>query len=321
MRTKALTSLCFLFLLCTCARAQSIDWDRFAAVTDIRATTPQELADKVTVGFTTDQDKAAALYYWMTQNVAYDTKLYGQIAGRKNSKPKAYTPAEVEKIYEERVTNTLKRRKGVCEGYSRLYQRLAQLSGLECEMIAGNARGDIMMPGSLGIGHAWNAVKIDGKWELLDCTWGAGTVNEKMKFVRRFKPAYFMTRPESMSYNHFPKEEEWQLLEEPVGQEVYLERAAIGGGFITYGLYDLSHQNYRLETPRRKPLTIGFTSATAPETLYCVNFTSRKQIPCSVSKTEDHVSVNLPGTSVSNMVLGIVDEERELLLSYRVVGK
>lgn len=321
MKTKALAPLCLLLLLCTCGRAQNIDWNRFVPVVDIQATTPQDLADEVTAGFTTDKDKAAALYYWMTQNVAYDTKLYGQVAGRKNSKPKSYTPAEVKAIYEQRVLNTLKRRKGVCEGYSRLYQRLAELAGLECELITGNARGDIMMPGSLGIGHAWNAVKIDGKWELLDCTWGAGTVNGKMKFVPKFKSAYFMTRPESLSYNHFPKDPKWQLLEEPISQEIYLERAAIGGGFLTYGLYDLSHRNYRLETPRRKPLTIGFTSATAPEVLYCVNYTTRMQIPCSVSKEDDRVAVELPGTSVKNMVLGIVTAEQELLLSYRLVGK
>jgi len=321
MKTQTLCSLCLLLFLCTCVRAQNIDWNRFEPIVEVRAATPKELAEKVTAEFTADKDKAAALYYWMTQNVAYDTKLYTQIAGQKRSKPKAYSPAEVKAIYEGRVINTLKRRKGVCEGYSRLYQRLAEHAGLVCEMITGNARGDIMTPGSLGIGHAWNAVKIDGEWELLDCTWGAGTVNGKMKFVRKFKSAYFMPRPESLSYNHFPKEEKWQLLEEPISQEIYLERAAIGGGFLTYGLYDLSHRNYRLETPRRKPLTIGFTSATAPETLFCVNYTTRKQIPCSVRKEEDRVSVNLPGTSVRNMVLGIVTEDKELLLSYRLVGK
>lgn len=321
MRFTLLPQLCLLLLLCTSARAQNIDWNRYAAIAEIKATTPAELAEKVTADFTTDKDKAAALYYWVTQNIAYDTKLYGQVTSRKNSKPKAYTPAQVEQIYEERITNTLKNNRGVCEGYSRLYQRLAELSGLECELVTGNARGDIMMPGSLGIGHAWNAVKIDGKWQLLDCTWGAGTVNEKMKFVHKFRPAYFMTPPVSLSYNHYPKEEKWQLLEEPISQEVYLDRAAIGGGFLAYGLYDLSHHNYRLETKRRKPLTIEFTSAAAPETLVCVNYTTRLQIPCSVSKTNDRFSVNLPATSVNNMVLGILTAEKELLLSYRVVGK
>ena len=321
MNTKPFAQLCFLFFLCTSVSAQNVDWSRYSEIAKIQAATPEELAPKVTAGFTTDKDKAAALFYWITQNIAYDTKLYGQIAGRKKSKPKSYTPAEIEEIYEQRVLNTLRRGKGVCEGYSRLYQRLARLSGLECELIAGNARGNVMVPGSLGIGHAWNAVKIDGAWELLDCTWGAGTVNEKMKYVPRFRPAYFMTPPESLSYNHFPKEAKWQLLPEPVSQEVYLERAAIGGGFLAYGLHDLSHPTYRLETPRRQPLTVGFTSHTSPDQLFCVNYTTRLQIPCSVSKEADRVSVNLPASSVKNMVLGIVTMNQELLLSYRVVTK
>lgn len=321
MRFNTLIQLCLLLLLCTSARAQNTDWNRFAAVAEIKASTPKELAEKITEGFTTDKDKAAAIFYWVTQNIAYDTKLYGKIASSKKSKPQTYSPAEVERIYEERVTGTLKSRKGVCDGYSRLYQRLAKLSGLECELVVGHARGDIMAPGSLGIGHAWNAVKVDGQWQLVDCTWGAGVVNAKMKYVPKFTPAYFMTRPESMSYNHYPNEPKWQLLEAPVNQEMYLERTAVGGGFLRYGLHDLSHREYRLETKRRKPLTIGFTSATVPEELLCVNYTSRQQIPCTVSKEDDRISVILPGSSVNNMVLGIVTSEKELLLSYRVVGK
>jgi hypothetical protein len=321
MRTTVFTQLCLLLLLCTSARAQNVDWNSFAAAAETKASTPKELAEKITEGLTTDIDKAAVIFYWVTQNIAYDTKLYGKIATGKKSKPKSYSPAEVAQIYEERVTGTMKNRKGVCDGYSRLYQRLANLSGLECELVAGYARGNIMAPGSLGIGHAWNAVKIDDEWQLVDCTWGAGVVNDKMKYVPKFTPAYFMTRPESMSYNHYPNEPKWQLLEAPVNQEVYLERTAIGGGFLRYGLYDLSHREYRLETKRRKPLVIGFNSTTVPEELLCVNYTSRQQIPCTVSKKDNHISINLPGSSVNNMVLGIVTPDKELLLSYRVVGK
>ncbi|TXF90821.1 hypothetical protein FUA23_05110 [Neolewinella aurantiaca] len=321
MKSTTLAFLGLLLFLCTSVSAQTIDWNRFAAVAEIKASTPEDLADKITSTFSTEQDIAAAIYYWMTQNVAYDTNLYGQVMGRKNSKPKSYTPAEVKEIYEQRVLNTLKRRKGVCEGYSRLYQRVANLAGLECEMVTGYARGDVMVPGSMGIGHAWNAVKIDGEWQLLDCTWGAGAVNDKMKFVRNFRPSYFMTPPGSLGYNHFPQDSKWQLLEEPVSEEVYLRRAAIGSGFFTHGLYDLSHADYLLETPKKEPLTIAFAVDSAPETLYCVNYTTRMQIPCSVSKTADRVSVELPAASVKNMVLGIVSPEQDLLLSYRVVRK
>lgn len=34
--------------------------------------------------------------------------------------------------------------------------------------------------------HAWNAVYLDGRWHLLDSTWGSGTVDDtSTKFTYR----------------------------------------------------------------------------------------------------------------------------------------
>jgi uncharacterized protein (TIGR03000 family) len=39
--------------------------------------------------------------------------------------------------------------------------------------------------------HAWNAVKLDGEWHLVDATWGAGGIKDK-QFVKKFKDYYFL---------------------------------------------------------------------------------------------------------------------------------
>ena len=55
---------------------------------------------------------------------------------------------------------------GVCSGYSRLFYRFAKEAGLEVIYITGRTATEN------SAGHAWNMVKVDGKWYHIDVTWG-----------------------------------------------------------------------------------------------------------------------------------------------------
>ena len=50
----------------------------------------------------------------------------------------------------------------VCEGYSRAMQLLLEKFGISSVLVSGT---------SLGEGHMWNAVNLDGEWYHLDVTW------------------------------------------------------------------------------------------------------------------------------------------------------
>ena len=56
--------------------------------------------------------------------------------------------------------------KAVCEGYSKAFKLLCDLSGLECMLVEGKSR----VSGSSWINHAWNIVKIDGSFYHVDST-------------------------------------------------------------------------------------------------------------------------------------------------------
>ena len=56
----------------------------------------------------------------------------------------------------------------VCEGYSRAYQYLLSLCGVEATTVVGEAGGE---------GHAWNLVDMDGSWTLVDVTWDSDEKN------------------------------------------------------------------------------------------------------------------------------------------------
>ncbi len=74
--------------------------------------------------------------------------------------------------------------------------------------------------------HAWNAVKIEGKYFLADATWGAGVINHKGKYERKFNEAYFLSRPENFIYSHLPADPMWQLLSNPVSPDVFRKDTA-----------------------------------------------------------------------------------------------
>lgn len=61
-------------------------------------------------------------------------------------------------------------RKIVCEGYARAYQYLCQRVGLQAIYMTGNAYPN----GNVPVNHAWNIVRIDGKYYYADPTFDDG---------------------------------------------------------------------------------------------------------------------------------------------------
>lgn len=51
---------------------------------------------------------------------------------------------------------------GVCSSYAGAFKLLAQKAGLECVVVTGNLDGELP--------HAWNKIKIDGEWRIVDST-------------------------------------------------------------------------------------------------------------------------------------------------------
>jgi hypothetical protein len=102
-----------------------------------------------------DKDKARVIYRWITDRIAYDIE--GLLSGEK---------------LDTKSESVLKSRKTTCDGYSNLYSDLAKEMNLEAVRIVGYAKGFDYTPGKpfAKANHAWNAVKLDGRWNLLDST-------------------------------------------------------------------------------------------------------------------------------------------------------
>jgi hypothetical protein len=66
--------------------------------------------------------------------------------------------------------------------------------------------------------HVWNAVQIEGHWQLLDVTFANGryTSNGKVEQRRPTNLDWFMVAPRVMICSHLPDEPRWQLLQRPL---------------------------------------------------------------------------------------------------------
>ena len=80
-----------------------------------------------------------------------------------------YYPDEPYIPHDHTPYGTLVSGRAVCEGYARTCKILCELCGLDCYYVVGYCGND-----PVGGGHAWNLVKVDGKWYQLDITWNDG---------------------------------------------------------------------------------------------------------------------------------------------------
>ena len=186
-----------------------------------------ELAQVITMHSTTKMEKARAIFIWLANNIAYDTNY---------------------RIYSKEVA--LRQGRGVCQAYSELFKSLGELAGLEVMVIAGDSKPQTYRrPSDIDRrGHAWNAVKVDdGRWALVDATWGAGYVNNK-KFTRKLSEFWFDTSPEFFVFTHLPKEENWQLLDKPVTRDEFLRMPPLSPELVAWGFNPDATLSYFINT-------------------------------------------------------------------------
>jgi transglutaminase/protease-like cytokinesis protein 3 len=193
--------------------------DRAAASISYGGASVDELAAILAPYTTTEAEKARIIYTWITHHITYDTEAFF------NNQFKFLKPEEI-----------LGTRKGICSGYAILFRALARAMGLDAAAVTGYAKGYGYLVGKdTRENHAWNAVKIDGAWYLVDPTWGAGIIEDR-KFIKQFNAYYFAPPPEQFIYDHFPSQVEWQLLEQPFSRETFNQLPDVSSTFFTNNL-------------------------------------------------------------------------------------
>lgn len=209
--------------------------------------TAENLAKTIAKDFNSKELQVKAAFYWLTQNIRYDLEAFYNPKNKRVSfryRDEAERLQKIREIKDNIVKETLRTRKGVCEGYAQSFAKICTLLNIENEVIKGyirNTSREISRPRN-STNHAWNAVKINNKWRYLDATWAAGAVTNG-KWQRRFNPYYYNIPKNKHFKTHFPADKLWQLR---IGQMNLAE-------FYNQPIYDSSFlkSNIQLIAPQK----------------------------------------------------------------------
>ncbi|MBU3009845.1 transglutaminase [Polaribacter vadi] len=187
--------------------AKVLQYPRFSKVDD--------LANKIESDFTKDVDKVRAAFFWLTKNIRYNLKEYYNPRQRKYRFRYASEEEKVLKlqaIKDELVNTAFRTKMGVCEEYAQSFKKICDLLKIESQVIKGNVRSNSNEIGKIesSTNHAWNAVKINDGWIILDATWAAG-YEYNGKWIRKFNNYFFNMPKDKIFKTHFPEDNLWVL--------------------------------------------------------------------------------------------------------------
>lgn len=158
-----------------------------------------ELAKDLAEMFPDEEDYVRGAFRWITNNIAYDMVEYHNkdkkvaVMKWRRHKTREDEIAFWQKAYFNYATKVLKKKRGICEGYSTLFYELCKTQGIKCKIIHGKAgtafRGKVKMGN-----HAWNQVYVYGQWLYVDVTWAAGVGDEDAyEFLFSFNNHYYFS--------------------------------------------------------------------------------------------------------------------------------
>lgn len=125
-----------------------------------------------------EYEQVRYLHDWLVDNLEYDT---------------TYKKSDIHNIY-----GALSNKKVVCEGYARTFKYILDGLGIENVLVSGTATNSNGVTES----HAWNYVKIDGKWYGVDVTWDDPIIKGEGKLTDKLRYQYFLKGSDNFLKNH-----------------------------------------------------------------------------------------------------------------------
>lgn len=170
--------------------------ERILAMPDSQAVTTEAIANYIKNNFSNDADRTRAAYTWVVRNIKYDTDSMYAINWNMGGSLK--------------ITESFRRRKGVCENFAGIFIDIVSKSGLQGITIPGYTKQANIVNKT---GHTWSAVNIDGSWHLFDPTWDKDRVGDYH---------FFMAQPASFASSHMPFDPLWQFTDLPATHRQFL---------------------------------------------------------------------------------------------------
>lgn len=232
----------------------------------------EELATKINADFKTDIEKARAVFTWLAENIRYNLQEYYN--PQKRSYSFSYS-TELEKqqklqaLKDKLVSDTFKNKTGVCEEYAQSYKKVCDLLNIEAEVIKGYVRNTTSEINKIpkATNHAWNAVKINNKWLILDATWAAGYKYNNM-WLKDFNDYFFNMPPNKMFKTHYPDDSIWVLRFGRMSIEEFFNQPIYGNYFLSLNAELVSPKSGVINVEKSKNVEIIFKNLDITSTIF-----------------------------------------------------
>ena len=184
----------------------SID-KKMDAIPDSFTKSTDSIALYVNTNFKTENDKIRAIFYWTASNISYDEENMFVV--------------NYNETREDRTAKTLKTKKGICNDYADVFNKIANASGIKAIVISGYTKTNEMVD---DLSHSWCAAKIENKWYVFDPTWGRSYLkSENKNYIRNTTNSYFKIAPEIMIHSHMPFDYLWQFMDYPLTNQEFID--------------------------------------------------------------------------------------------------
>ncbi len=284
-----------------------------------RYTKPEQLAERISRDFEDDASKVRAAFRWLTHNIRYDLEEYYQpkkvIQFRYSNEEERLR--KIQAIKDKIVKDAFLTKMGVCEEYAQAFKKIMDLVGVEAEVIKGYVRNSSYDIGRVprSTNHAWNTVKIENKWIMLDATWAAGYVYNG-RWTKDYNEYYFAMNPKKVSLTHYPDHRKWLIALNYGSLENFYDQPIYSQGLLRKEVEVLSPVKGYIHVNGSKDVILKFKNLDPTDRLFYnykgQKYSKRPQITYEGSTAV--VSIENPGRD-SELYLFL---NRSLALEYKV---
>jgi len=167
--------------------------------------TIDEISHYLTSNLTSPTDKSRAIFYWISHNISYNSKLI-------NTTPNKFDRNNM-------LEEVVRTRQGVCQHFAELFNACCQSVGVKSYVISGYTHQGSELD---TYSHAWNAVLIDSRYYEIDATWAAAVLENPTANDNQIDQ-FFMIAPTEFIKTHMPFDPIWQFSSNPITNNEFVQ--------------------------------------------------------------------------------------------------
>ena len=276
----------------------------------------EALAQQIEKDFSTDIHKARAAFFWIANNLRYDLKTFY------NPKKRSYSfryfteeekQLKLQRLKDKLVIDAFANKKGVCEEYAQSFKKICDLLGIEAAVIKGNVRNNMQEIGNVmsTTNHAWNAVKLNEKWLLLDATWAAG-FEQNRKWIKQFDDYFYDIPKNKIFKTHLPNEAIWVLRFGRIDADTFYQQPIYSSTFLKASYQLIYPKNGIIRIGKNKNIQLQINNLKSTDLITYVFTEQRYALKPSVLKNGKESMISIPNPNRNASLIIFINKSAAL---------